>query len=117
MDVDDAIASGARALFGEKYGDQVRVVSMGDADEVLEDVSAPLTAPFSVELCGGTHVGRTGDIGLITVVSESPVAAGVRRLEAKTGAEARHYLNAQSERLHELAQLSEGAGSRDDRTT
>ncbi|MGO9134838.1 MAG: alanine--tRNA ligase [Methylovirgula sp.] len=105
MDIEDAIASGARALFGEKYGDQVRVVSMGDADEVLEDVSAPLTAPFSIELCGGTHVGRTGDIGLITVVSESPVAAGVRRLEAKTGAEARHYLNTQSERLHELAQL------------
>ncbi|HTJ02657.1 MAG TPA: alanine--tRNA ligase [Methylovirgula sp.] len=106
MDIEDAIASGARALFGEKYGDQVRVVSMGDAEEALLDrLTAPSTAPFSIELCGGTHVARTGDIGLITVIAESPVAAGVRRIEAKTGTEARHYLNAQAERLHELAQL------------
>jgi alanyl-tRNA synthetase len=111
MDIDEAITSGARALFGEKYGDQVRVVTMGDAAEVLidevslNDATAPATAAFSVELCGGTHVYRTGDIGLISVVAESPVAAGVRRIEAKTGEDARHYLNAQAERLHELAQL------------
>ena len=106
MDMDAAITSGARALFGEKYGDQVRVVSMGDAAEVLTDeAAAPATMPFSIELCGGTHVRRTGDIGLISVVAESPVAAGVRRIEAKTGEEARHYLKAQAQRLHELALL------------
>ncbi len=105
MDIDEAIGSGARALFGEKYGDQVRVVTMGDAAEVLLDEPVPSTMPFSIELCGGTHVRRTGDIGLISVVAELPVAAGVRRIEAKTGEDARHYLNAQAQRLHELAQL------------
>ncbi len=106
MDIDEAMTSGARALFGEKYGDQVRVVSMGDAAEVLlDDDRVPATTPFSIELCGGTHVRRTGDIGLISIIAESPVAAGVRRIEAKTGEEARHYLNARAERLHELAQL------------
>ncbi len=116
MDVEEAIGSGARALFGEKYGDQVRVVSMGHA--VLGDGSngSRANAPFSVELCGGTHVSRTGDIGLISIVSESPVAAGVRRIEAKTGDEARHHLNAQAHRLQELAHLlkapEEEAGER-----
>jgi alanyl-tRNA synthetase len=80
MAVDDAIASGARALFGEKYGDEVRVVAMGESGN---------TMGWSVELCGGTHVRRTGDIGLISVVGEAGVAAGVRRIEALTGAAAR----------------------------
>lgn len=96
MSVDEAIASGARALFGEKYGEEVRVVSMGTTDE---------GKAFSVELCGGTHAGRTGDIGLVSVTGESAVAAGVRRLEAMTGAGARRQLNADSKRLHELAGL------------
>ncbi|GGF55426.1 alanine--tRNA ligase [Azorhizobium oxalatiphilum] len=85
MAVDDAVASGARALFGEKYGDEVRVVSMG--------TDAGNGAPYSVELCGGTHVARTGDIGLVSVLSDSGVAAGVRRLEALTGTVARRHLN------------------------
>jgi alanyl-tRNA synthetase len=103
--LEDAIASGARALFGEKYGDQVRVVSMAYAAEVLAeaDDASRANAAFSVELCGGTHVSRTGDIGLISIVSESPVAAGVRRIEAKTRDAARHHLNAQEHRLQELA--------------
>jgi len=83
MAVDDAIASGARALFGEKYGDEVRVVSMGDTPAGSNAMG------WSVELCGGTHVRRTGDIGLVSVVAESGVAAGVRRIEALTGATAR----------------------------
>jgi len=85
MAVDDAKASGARALFGEKYGDEVRVVAMGDGGHN--------TMGWSVELCGGTHVRRTGDIGLITVVAEGAVAAGVRRIEALTGQAARKHLN------------------------
>ncbi|MGB7101696.1 MAG: alanine--tRNA ligase [Xanthobacteraceae bacterium] len=85
MDVDEAIESGARALFGEKYGDVVRVVSMG---EPQGNASA-----WSVELCGGTHVKRTGDIGIISIVGESGVAAGVRRIEAFTGSTARHHAN------------------------
>ena len=97
MAVDDAIESGARALFGEKYGDEVRVVAMGRAENA--------NRAFSVELCGGTHVARTGDIGLVTIVGESAVASGVRRLEAKTGAGARHHLNEESRRLREIAHL------------
>ncbi len=85
MAVDDAIASGARALFGEKYGDEVRVVAMGEGGNAMG---------WSVELCGGTHVRRTGDIGLITVIGESAVGAGVRRLEALTGRAARKSANA-----------------------
>lgn len=96
MSVDEAIASGARALFGEKYGDEVRVVSMGTTDA---------GKAFSVELCGGTHAGRTGDIGLVSVVGEGAVAAGVRRLEAMTGSNARRQLNADSKRLRDLAGL------------
>ena len=91
MAVDDAITSGARALFGEKYGDEVRVVSMGTDDGN--------GAPYSVELCGGTHVKRTGDIGLISVVSEGAVASGVRRIEALTADAARRHLNAASTAL------------------
>ena len=96
MGVDDAIKSGARALFGEKYGDEVRVVSMGLGDNA---------GSYSVELCGGTHVARTGDIGLVTIISESAVASGVRRIEAKTGAAARHHLNAEARKLRDVAAL------------
>jgi alanyl-tRNA synthetase len=85
MAVDDAIASGARALFGEKYGDEVRVVAMGEG--------GGNTMGWSVELCGGTHVRRTGDIGIISVVGEGAVAAGVRRIEALTGKAARKHAN------------------------
>jgi alanyl-tRNA synthetase len=87
MALDDARASGARALFGEKYGDEVRVVAMGEG--------SGNTVGWSVELCGGTHVRRTGDIGLISGVSDSGVAAGVRRIEALTGTAARKATNAQ----------------------
>jgi alanyl-tRNA synthetase len=87
MAVDDAIASGARALFGEKYGDEVRVVAMGDLAEGGNAMG------WSVELCGGTHVRRTGDIGLISVLGDSGVAAGVRRIEALTGTGARKHAN------------------------
>ncbi|MEQ9637631.1 MAG: alanine--tRNA ligase [Devosia marina] len=86
MGVEEAKESGARALFGEKYGDEVRVVSMG------EPTGNGLG--WSVELCGGTHVRRTGDIGLVSVVAEGAVAAGVRRIEALTGHAARHRGNA-----------------------
>ncbi|TPQ49356.1 alanine--tRNA ligase [Prosthecomicrobium hirschii] len=98
MGVDDAIASGARALFGEKYGEEVRVVSMG---RYTDGNRAGKT--YSVELCGGTHVGRTGDIGLVTVLAESAVAAGVRRLEAVTAAGARRHLAEQDRRVRDLA--------------
>jgi alanyl-tRNA synthetase len=85
MGVEEAKQSGARALFGEKYGDEVRVVSMG------EPTGNGLG--WSVELCGGTHVRRTGDIGLVSIVAESAVGAGVRRIEALTGHAARHRGN------------------------
>jgi alanyl-tRNA synthetase len=94
MAVDEAIASGARALFGEKYGDEVRVVAMG--------ASGGNSMGWSVELCGGTHVRRTGDIGIITLASEAGVAAGVRRIEAFTGTTARKFVN----HLGELARLA-----------
>ncbi|WP_305984059.1 alanine--tRNA ligase [Roseibium sp. MMSF_3544] len=100
MAVDDAIEAGAMALFGEKYGDEVRVVSMGTALHGSKEGK-----PYSLELCGGTHVNRTGDIGLVTLVSESAVAAGVRRIEALTGSEARAYLDAQDKRMREIAGL------------
>jgi alanyl-tRNA synthetase len=87
MAVDDAIASGARALFGEKYGDEVRVVAMGEG--------TGNTLGWSIELCGGTHVRRTGDIGLVSLIGESGVAAGVRRIEALTGKSARKTANKQ----------------------
>src|SRR5207247_9639750 len=83
-------------LFGEKYGEEVRVVAMGRAGNALGG---------SVELCGGTHVARTGDIGLVSVVSQGAVAAGVRRIEAMTGHAARRHLTQESRRLENLAQL------------
>jgi len=89
MGLDDARASGARALFGEKYGDEVRVVAMGE--------SGGNTMGWSVELCGGTHVRRTGDIGLIGGLTDSGVAAGVRRVEALTGRLARKSAEKQVE--------------------
>jgi alanyl-tRNA synthetase len=95
MPTDQAVAAGAEALFGEKYGDEVRVLSMG-AD--LEAEKA-----YSVELCGGTHVHRLGDIGLFTILAESAVAAGVRRIEALTSEHARRYLSGQAEIAREAA--------------
>ncbi|HGS7004109.1 TPA: alanine--tRNA ligase [Klebsiella variicola subsp. variicola] len=93
MDIDAARASGAMALFGEKYDDRVRVLQMGD---------------FSTELCGGTHAARTGDIGLFRITSESGTAAGVRRIEAVTGEGAIAMLHAQSDQLSDIAQLLKG---------
>ncbi|QBF25812.1 alanine--tRNA ligase [Pseudomonas tructae] len=94
-DIETAKQKGAMALFGEKYGDSVRVLSMG--------------GDFSVELCGGIHAKRTGDIGLLKIISESGVASGVRRIEAVTGAAALAYLNAAEEQLKEAAQLVKGS--------
>ena len=100
MSVDDAIAEGAMALFGEKYGDEVRVVSMGRQPE--GGGNKPV---FSLELCGGTHVGRTGEIGLVKVVSEGASAAGIRRIEALAGEPAFRHLAEQDRRLKGVASL------------
>ncbi len=100
MPVDDAIAAGAMALFGEKYGDEVRVVSMGEASH--GDKGGRV---FSVELCGGTHVRATGEIGLIKIIQEGAVAAGVRRIEALTAKAARGYLAARDAALRQAADL------------
>ena len=100
MGLDDARSLGARALFGEKYGDEVRVVSMGEIEDGHHHERT-----YSIELCGGTHVRRTGDIGLITIVGESAVAAGVRRIEAKTRDEARKRLEADSRAYADLTAL------------
>jgi alanyl-tRNA synthetase len=95
MTPESAVAEGAMALFGEKYGDEVRVVAMGAGDE-----SKPA---WSIELCGGTHVRRTGDIGLFRIVGESAVSSGVRRIEAVTGAAAETLVAANDRRLAEIA--------------
>lgn len=93
MDLEAAKAKGAMALFGEKYDERVRVLSMGD---------------FSTELCGGTHASRTGDIGLFRIISESGTAAGIRRIEAVTGEGAMATVHAQSDRLNDIAHLLKG---------
>jgi alanyl-tRNA synthetase len=90
MELDEAKASGAMALFGEKYDEKVRVVKMGE---------------FSTELCGGTHVARTGDIGLLKIISEGGIASGVRRIEATTGQMAQDFVNDGSDKLHAIASL------------
>jgi alanyl-tRNA synthetase len=95
MSPDDAIAAGAMALFGEKYGEEVRVLAMGRAGEGGRS--------YSVELCGGTHVRATGDIGLLRIVSESAVSSGVRRIEALTGEAARQWLVGREEALKAVA--------------
>ena len=95
MPTDQAVSAGAEALFGEKYGDEVRVLTMGD------DLDHPKA--YSVELCGGTHVRRLGDIGLFTILAESAVAAGVRRIEALTSENARRFLSGQAEIAREAA--------------
>lgn len=102
MSPDDAKAEGAMALFGEKYGDEVRVVSMGDAgrSDKTKDKAA-----WSIELCGGTHVRRTGDIGLVKVVGESASASGIRRIEALTADGARSYLSGTDTMLRDAATL------------
>jgi len=97
MPTDQAVAAGAEALFGEKYGDEVRVLTMG------RDLESPKA--YSVELCGGTHVYRLGDIGLFTILSESAVAAGVRRIEALTSEHARRYLSGQAGIAREAASV------------
>jgi alanyl-tRNA synthetase len=97
MSIDDAMNSGAMALFGEKYDAEVRVLSLGE---------------FSVELCGGTHVRHTGDIGLLKIVAESGIAAGVRRIEAVTGEAAMQWVNRNESSLQRVAELVRG--SRDD---
>jgi alanyl-tRNA synthetase len=96
MGYQEAIEFGAMALFGEKYGDRVRVLKMGD---------------FSTELCGGTHVSRSGDIGLFKIVAESGVAAGIRRIEALTGAGALAYVAAEEARLDAIADLLSASGA------
>ena len=100
MSIDEAKKAGAMALFGEKYDDEVRVVAMGKQPEGTGNKEI-----FSLELCGGTHVSRTGDIGVLKIVSEGAIAGGVRRVEALAGTKALEYLEEQERLLHETAAL------------
>jgi alanyl-tRNA synthetase len=100
MTPDDARAIGAQALFGEKYGEEVRVVSMGVLDGSAKGADG---VTYSLELCGGTHVARTGDIGAFVLLGDSASSAGVRRIEALTGQAALDHLRAQDARLAEIA--------------
>ncbi len=95
-DMDSAVEAGAMALFGEKYGDEVRLLSMGNDN-------------FSVELCGGTHVDRTGDIGVVRIASESGIAAGIRRIEAVTGAAALALIDKADQQLGAVCELVKGS--------
>ena len=97
LPLDEAMESGARALFGEKYDDEVRVVSMGTPRAPGSSI------PYSVELCGGTHVKRTGEIGIFKIVSEGAVSAGIRRVEALTGENALRYFEEQEQRVNDIA--------------
>lgn len=97
MSINEAMESGAMALFGEKYGDEVRVLTMG------ENTIDGKSKPFSIELCGGLHVERTGDIGMFKIISESGIAAGIRRIEALTGMAAVKYLQEGEHQLSTLA--------------
>jgi alanyl-tRNA synthetase len=115
MTPDEAREAGARALFGEKYGDEVRVVTMGHCPT---DKPGQASAVYSMELCGGTHVARTGDIGLLKVISESASSSGIRRIEALTGGTAFDYLSKKDEIVKvQGAQLKVGVGEVTVRTT
>jgi alanyl-tRNA synthetase len=108
MTPDEAIAEGAMALFGEKYGDEVRVLSMGNpppsaGEGRLSEAERGEGASYSVELCGGTHVRATGDIQLLKIVSEGAVSSGIRRIEALTGEAARQWLSEREAKLREAA--------------
>lgn len=98
MSIDEAMENGAMALFGEKYGDEVRVLTMGTSNN-----KDGVDVPFSIELCGGLHVERTGDIGLFKIISESGIAAGIRRIEAVTGMGAIKYVQQGERQLSEIA--------------
>jgi alanyl-tRNA synthetase len=102
MTPDEARAMGAQALFGEKYGDEVRVVSMGSAEGSGKGADG---RTYSLELCGGTHVARTGEIGAFVALGDSAISAGTRRIEALTGQAALDHLRAQDRRLSEIAAL------------
>jgi alanyl-tRNA synthetase len=100
MNIDDAKNSGAMALFGEKYDDEVRVLAMGTGEGAEQ---------FSIELCGGTHVKRTGDLGIFKIISEASAAAGVRRIEAVTGQPALDFISAEEATLNSIARSVKGS--------
>jgi alanyl-tRNA synthetase len=113
MTPDEAISAGAMALFGEKYGDEVRVLSMGSPSPLAGEgglaAGEPGEGAYSVELCGGTHVRALGDIQLFKIISESAVSSGVRRIEALTGEAARRWLGEREAKLRETASVLKAA--------